>query len=220
VTVAGAAKDGLRAAWRWPVLALALLLAACQTSSSGLDLLSRAAPVDNVPPAAPGPPQPTVSEELFQPTVHAILAMSGGFGTAKSATAVETVWQRKGSEERFTASLMPDRVEVKTLKPGHYALVKAVADGNDLLAEQGSDARPLAVELSLDPGDVVYIGKLLLREETRRRKVKKDGKTATQEVKRVVLDVQDDMKSAKAAVSEVHPLQAPALKRRLVKRAS
>ena len=214
--MAGAAKDRLRGAWRWPVLALALLLAACQTSS-GLDLLSRAAPVDNVPSA---PPQPTVSEELFQPTVHAILAMSGGFGTAKSATAVETVWQRKGSQERFTASLMPDRVEVKTLKPGHYALVKAVAGGNDLLAEQGNDVRPLAVELSLDPGDVVYIGKLLLREETRKRKVKKDGKTATQEVKRVVLDVQDDMKSAKAAVSEVHPLQAPALKRRLVKRAS
>jgi|SRR5690349_19846326 len=215
--MAGAAKGRLPGVWRWPVLALALLLAACQTSS-GLDLLSRAAPVDNVPP--PAPPQPTVSEELFQPTVHAILAMSGGFGTAKSATAVETVWQRKGSEERFTASLMPDRVEVQTLKPGHYALVKAVADGNDLMAEQGSDARPLAVELSLDPGDVVYIGKLLLRQETRRRKVKKDGKTATQEVKRVVLDVQDDMKSAKAAVSEVHPLQAPALKRRLVKRAS
>ena len=213
--MAGAAKDRLRGAWRWPVLALALLLAACQTSS-GLDLLSRTAPVDNVPPALP---QPTVSEELFQPTVHAILAMSGGFGTAKSATAVETVWQRKGSQERFTASLMPDRVEVKTLKPGHYALVKAVAGGNDLLAEQGNDVRPLAVELSLDPGDVVYIGKLLLREETRKRKVKKDGKTATQEVKRVVLDVQDDMKSAKAAVSEVHPLQAPALKRRLVKRA-
>ena len=213
--MAGAPKDRLRGAWRWPVLALALLLAACQTSS-GLDLLSRTAPVDNVPPALP---QPTVSEELFQPTVHAILAMSGGFGTAKSATAVETVWQRKGSQERFTASLMPDRVEVKTLKPGHYALVKAVAGGNDLLAEQGNDVRPLAVELSLDPGDVVYIGKLLLREETRKRKVKKDGKTATQEVKRVVLDVQDDMKSAKAAVSEVHPLQAPALKRRLVKRA-
>ncbi|MFL5034812.1 MAG: hypothetical protein ACJ8EC_07310, partial [Microvirga sp.] len=71
MTMAGAPKDRLRGAWRWPVLALALLLAACQTSS-GLDLLSRAAPVDNVPPA---PPQPTVSEELFQPTVHAILAM-------------------------------------------------------------------------------------------------------------------------------------------------
>ena len=106
------------------------------------------------------------------------------------------------------------------MKPGHYALVKATADGNDLLAAQGSDARPLAVELSLDPGDVIYIGKLLLRQETRKRKVKKDGKTATEEVKRVVLDVEDDMKSAKAAVSEAHPLQASSLKRRLVKRAS
>jgi hypothetical protein len=214
----GRGRDRLRGEWRWLVLAAAmLLLAACQTSS-GIDLLSRGAPVDNVPP--PAPPGPTVTEELFQPTVHAILAMSGGFGTAKSATAVETVWQRKGSDERFTVSLMPDRVEVKTLKPGHYALVKAVAGGNDLLAEQTKDARALAVELSLDPGDVVYVGKLLLREETRKRKVKKDGKTATEEVRRVFLDVQDDMKSAKAAVSETHPLQAPSLKRRLVKRTS
>ena len=123
------------------------------------------------------------------------------------------------SEERFTAALMPDRVEVKTLKPGHYSLVKAVAGGNDLLAGQAEGAKPLAVELSLDPGDVVYIGKLLLRQETRKRKVKKNGKTATEEVTRVVLDVRDDMASAKAAVSESHPLQAAALKRRLAKRA-
>ena len=214
----GAVAESLRRSWRWPLLALALMLAACQTSSGGNILSHVGAPVDNLPP--PAPPGPTVTEELFQPTVHAILAMSGGFGTAKSATAVETVWQRTGTEERFTASLAPDRVEVKTLKPGHYALVKATADGNDLLADQGSNARPLAVELSLDPGDVIYIGKLLLRQETRKRKVKKDGKTATEEVKRVVLDVEDDMKSAKAAVSEAHPLQASSLKRRLVKRAS
>jgi len=107
---------------------------------------------------------------------------------------------------------------VKTLKPGHYALVKAVAGGNDLLATEAKDAKPLAVELSLDPGDVVYIGKLLLREETRKRKVRKNGKTSTEEVKHIVLDVRDDLASAKAAVSESHPLQAPALKRRLVKR--
>jgi hypothetical protein len=202
---------------RRAVLVLALLLAACQTST-GIDLLTRPSARDNAPKAA-ATAEPTVTEELFQPTVHAILAMSGGFGTAKSAVVVETVWQRKGSEERFTAALMPDRVEVKTLKPGHYALVKAVAGGNDLLAEKAKDARPLAVELSLDPGDVVYIGKLLLREETRKRKVKKNGKTSTEEVRRIVLDVRDDMASAKAAVSESHPLQAPALKRRLVKRA-
>jgi hypothetical protein len=204
---------------RRALLVLALLLAACQTST-GVDLLTRPSALDNRPKAATTSAEPTVTEELFQPTVHAILAMSGGFGTAKSAVAVETVWQRKGSEERFTAALMPDRVEVKTLKPGHYALVKAVAGGNDLLAVEAKDARPLAVELSLDPGDVVYIGKLLLREETRKRKVRKDGKTSTEEVRRVVLDVKDDMASAKAAVSESHPLQAPALKRRLVKRAS
>jgi len=36
----------------------------------------------------------------------------------------------------------------------------------------------------------------------------------------LVLDVRDDMASAKAAVSESHPLQAPSLKRRLVKRTS
>ncbi len=202
---------------RRAVLVLALLLAACQTST-GIDLLTRPSARDNAPKAA-ATAEPTVTEELFQPTVHAILAMSGGFGTAKSAVVVETVWQRKGSEERFTAALMPDRVEVKTLKPGHYALVKAVAGGNDLLAEKAKDARPLAVELSLDPGDVVYIGKLLLREETRKRRVKKNGKTSTEEVRRIVLDVRDDMASAKAAVSESHPLQAPALKRRLVKRA-
>jgi hypothetical protein len=202
---------------RRAVLVLALLLAACQTST-GIDLLTRPSARDNAPKAA-ATAEPTVTEELFQPTVHAILAMSGGFGTAKSAVVVETVWQRKGSEERFTAALMPDRVEVKTLKPGHYALVKAVAGGNDLLAEKAKDARPLAVELSLDPGDVVYVGKLLLREETRKRRVKKNGKTSTEEVRRIVLDVRDDMASAKAAVSESHPLQAPALKRRLVKRA-
>jgi hypothetical protein len=206
----------LRMPWRRAVLVLALLLAACQTST-GVDLLTRPSARDSVP-KAQATAEPTVTEELFQPTVHAILAMSGGFGTAKSAVVVETVWQRKGSEERFTAALMPDRVEVKTLKPGHYALVKAVAGGNDLLAVEAKDARPLAVELSLDPGDVVYIGKLLLREETRKRKVRKNGKTSTEEVRRVVLDVKDEMASAKAAVSESHPLQAPALKRRLVKR--
>jgi len=203
---------------RLAVPVLALLLAACQTST-GVDLLTtRPSARDSAAkPAASA--EPTVTEELFQPTVHAILAMSGGFGTAKSAVVVETVWQRKGSEERFSAALMPDRVEVKTLKPGHYALVKAVAGGNDLLAAEARDAKPLAVELSLDPGDVVYIGKLLLREETRKRKVKKNGKTSTEEVRRIVLDVRDDMASAKAAVSESHPLQASALKRRLVKRA-
>jgi len=202
---------------RAAALVVALLLAACQTST-GVDLLTRPSARDSGPKAA-ATAEPTVTEELFQPTVHAILAMSGGFGTAKSAVVVETVWQRKGSDERFTAALMPDRVEVKTLKPGHYALVKAVAGGNDLLAVEAKDARPLAVELSLDPGDVVYIGKLLLREETRKRKVKKNGKTSTEEVRRIVLDVRDDMASAKAAVSESHPLQASALKRRLVKRA-
>jgi hypothetical protein len=215
--VRGRLRDRLAAQCRWAVPALAMLLAACQTSS-GVDLLTRPSAVDNLPKAAASP-EPTVTEELFQPTVHAILAMSGGFGTAKSAVAVETVWQRKGSEERFSAALMPDRVEVKTLKPGHYSLVKAVAGGNDLLAERTKDARPIAVELSLDPGDVVYIGKLLLREEKRKRKVRKNGKTSTEEVRRIVLDVKDDMASAKAAVGESHPLQAPALKRRLVKRA-
>jgi hypothetical protein len=215
VNVRGAAEDSVRGAWRWPVLVIAVLLAACQTSS-GFDLLTRPSAVDVTPKAVPA--EPTVTDELFQPTVHAIVAMSGGFGTAKSAVAIETVWERKGSEERFTAALMPDRVEVKTLKPGHYSLVKAVAAGNDLLAEPAKDARPVAVELSLDPGDVVYIGKLLLREETRKRRVKKNGKTSTEEVKRIVLDVKDDMASAKAAVSESHPMQAPALKRRLVKR--
>jgi hypothetical protein len=210
-------RDRLVPQCRWAVPALAMLLAACQTSS-GVDLLTRPSAIDAMPKAAASP-EPTVTEELFQPTVHAILAMSGGFGTAKSAVVVETVWQRKGSEERFTAALMPDRVEVKTLKPGHYSLVKAVAGGNDLLADQPKESRPIAVELSLDPGDVVYIGKLLLREEKRKRKVKKNGKTATEEVRRIVLDVRDDMASAKAAVSESHPLQAPALKRRLVRRA-
>jgi hypothetical protein len=211
----GAGRDRFGGAWGWPILALAMLLAACQTSS-GVDLLTRPSAVDALPKSAPA--EPTVTEELFQPTVHAIVAMSGGFGTAKSAVVIETVWQRKGSEERFTAALMPDRVEVKTLKPGHYSLVKAVTAGNDLLADQDKDARPLAVELSLDPGDVIYIGKLLLREEIRKRRVRKNGKTSTEEVRRVVLDVKDDMASAKAAVSESHPLQAPALKRRLVKR--
>jgi hypothetical protein len=211
-------RGGLGLPCRPAVLVLALLLAACQTST-GVDLLTRPSARDSSPKAA-ATAEPTVTEELFQPTVHAILAMSGGFGTAKSAVVVETVWQRKGSDERFTAALMPDRVEVKTLKPGHYALVKAVAGGNDLLAVEARDARPLAVELSLDPGDVVYIGKLLLREETRKRKVRKNGKTSTEEVRRIVLDVRDDMASAKAAVSESHPLQAPSLKRRLVKRTS
>ena len=77
----GAVAESLRRTWRWPLLALALLLAACQTSSGG-NILSRiGAPVDNLPP--PAPPGPTVTEELFQPTVHAILAMSGGFGNGK-----------------------------------------------------------------------------------------------------------------------------------------
>ena len=76
----GAVGESLRRSWRWPLLALALMLAACQTSSGGNFLSHVGAPVDNLPP--PTPPGPTVTEELFQPTVHAILAMSGGFGTA------------------------------------------------------------------------------------------------------------------------------------------
>jgi hypothetical protein len=161
--------------------------------------------VEEPPPEKPGV---TVSAFLYQPTIHAILVIDGGYGTRKSAEPMVTEWRREGSGETFKLTLSTDSAAVQALTPGVYDLVGASAGGKNFFGQGEGEAAPVRVlPLILEPGDVVYAGRLLLREE-----VSKD-KTKT----RLVIEVGSDEALARSGLQLNYPNEIGRLKVKLLK---
>jgi hypothetical protein len=169
------------------IAAIALILASCQSARN--DAVShRVSGAD-------------VSEELYQPTDHALLVIEGGAGTVRSAEPLVTRWRNEGTGQTFELRLVPGTPQVRPIKPGRYQLASAASDVGDFYPR--SDASPRVGELLLDPGEVVYAGKLLMRE---------DHATAST----LIIEVKSDPARASAAVAAAHPDQASLLQTRLL----
>ena len=119
------------------------------------------------------PPGVAISSPAYQPDIHAVLALNGGYGTIKSAGPLITQWRREGSGESFSLTLSPDVAAVQALTPGVYDLVSATSGGKDVLGEGAAGVSAI----TLEPGDVVYAGRLMMREVTVKSKSKDKPKT-------------------------------------------
>lgn len=130
-----------------------------------------------------------ISDEFYQPTNHALVAIQAG-----GQSALTTEWRRSGSSDGFSVVLNPGKYEAFGLNPGRYMLVAAKADG-DNFDFGGADGTGEPV-LSVEPGEVVDAGILMLR---------KNGE-------RAVVQISDNPTAARAAIQARYPLQAQAMK--------
>ena len=143
-----------------------------------------------------------VGAALYQPTIHAVLALDGGFGHAGAAEPLVTEWRREGSGETLRITLEPGVVAVEALAPGVYRLVGAASGGRRLLGEEeGIEPASRVSAIALDPGDVVYAGRLTVREEA--------GKV-------LVVEVGGDSELARTAIQLRYPREAARMKPRLM----
>ena len=185
------------------VFAIVLLLAAC---SSGSDVADE----------APGADEPKetadIPESIYQPTVHAILALSGAFDVQGSKETIETVWRRAGTGQKVRMHLSADAVTVQALGAGRYVLDSLVGDGRELLVSGDDDrtASPVS-DLVMDPGDVIYGGDLVVHET--RAQESSDSKT-----RNMVLRIANNPERARAAVAAKYSRQAGQMQTRLLRK--
>lgn len=143
-----------------------------------------------------------VGAALYQPTIHAVLAIDGGFGVADAVEPLVTEWQREGSGETLRITLAPKEVAVEALAPGVYRLVGAASGGRRVLGEEEGLAPASRVSvIVLDPGDVVYAGRLMVRERA--------GKV-------LAVEVGGDPEPARTAIRLRYPREAERMKPRLL----
>ena len=164
------------------VIFIAIGLQACSGNRSNTG------PLESVVPGSAPEGTGLVSDEFYQPTNHALVAIQNGTGTPLTAE-----WQRTGSSEGFSVVLNPGKYETFGLNPGQYVLVTAKAESDTY--EFGGDNVGGPV-LAVEPGDVVDAGILLVN--------KKGG--------RVTVQIKDDPTAARAAIQARYPLQARAMK--------
>lgn len=206
------------------LLAQGLLVALLVTGCAAPRVGDRPAPQAEAQAEQPFEPEPedgTISAELYQPTLHGILAVHGGFGAPTDAAPVNTRWRRGGSGQEFTLRLDPNEVTVQPLEPGRYTIIAAEGGGRDDLEFADKSGKPRSATVVIDPGEVVYAGEIFIREATIKTKpAKKDPKQktppppASREV--LVIEVKDRADLAKIALSERYPQQARAMKKRLL----
>lgn len=175
----------------------AWLLAAC--ASTGVE--------DREPPAPP--PVSAASENFYQPGVHAILAVSGGFGSAAEGEPIDTTWRRVGSEQRLRLNLSPQKVTVQPVVAGRYVLEQIRVDGRDILVTSDGEKRAAVNDVVLDPDEVVYVGDLYLS--------RKDGQAGSKRL-RLSLRIGRNPARAQAAIADKFERQAAAMKTRLLRR--
>lgn len=185
------------------VFVILLLLAGC---SSGSDVANESARVDEPKETA------DIPESIYQPTVHAILALSGAFDVDGSKETIETVWRRGGTDQRVRMQLSADAVTVQALAAGRYVLDSLVVDGRELLVSGDDDraASPVS-DLVLDPGDVIYGGDLVVH-ETRAQEAP-DSKT-----RNMVLRIANNSRRARAAIAAKYSRQASQMQTRLLRK--
>ena len=179
----------MRTAW---TVAAALLLAAC--SSQNIE-------PDDFTPAVP--------EIVYQPSIHAIVAMSGGFGPQGSAQPAVTFWRLEGVDQVVEVPLSPDTVTVQTIVAGRYQLERVTVKGRELLItdSEGSEDSPLSA-MALEPGEVIYAGEIFFVEGV--------AGGGGSEAGNLVVRIGHNPKRARKAVFATHSDQAKHMKTRLV----
>ena len=182
------------------VIGAALFVAAC---SSGSDVAKD----------RDGPKEVAdISKSIYQPTVHAILALSGGFDADGDAQSIETVWHRAGTQQKVRLQLSPDQVTVQALGAGRYVLDSLVVDGRQLLVATDDESRTSPVsDVVLDPGEVIYGGDLIIREREAQR-------ASADAPRKLVLRISSSAKRARAAVAAKYSRQAGNMQTRLLRK--
>lgn len=208
-------------------LGLALALGGCAgpriaDPNAAPPLAADQTPVAPVEQAADG----TVSEEFYQPTLHGIIAMQGGYGAGSTAQPVATKWRRGRTGAEFTLRLDPNDVTLQPVEPGRYMLLAAETEGGEFVDVGDASGAPREITVTVDPGEVVYAGSFGFRATTIKPKpAKKDPKkksptspapdaATSREV--MLVQVRDQSEAARAAMKARFPQKAAAMKKRLV----
>ncbi len=183
------------------MLAVALVLAACSSSP------------DEDTDALDEPQTPTsnhIPEDIYQPTVHAILALGGGYEAGDTGNAIQTIWRRAGTGQSVRLRLSPGEVTVQAMDAGRYVLDSLVVDGSELLVSgAGEQAASPVGDVVLDPGDVIYGGDLVVRE---------GSKSSSGNTRNLVLRIKSNAERARAAIAQSYARQAPQMQTRLVRK--
>ncbi len=168
---------------------LMVLLAACSSAKS---------------PSEESTDRAVVTENIYQPTVHAILALSGGYRSGQETQAIETAWQRAGANETVRLSLSPETVTVRPMMAGRYVLNSLVVDGHELLVTGDNERKASPVsDVVLDPGDVIYVGDMMIRERAPKQGVSGKGKTRS-----MVLQIGTNTDRARQAIASKYAAQS------------
>lgn len=184
-------------------IAIVLLLAACSSGSNVADEPDEPAQAKQIA---------DIPESIYQPTVHAILALSGAFDVDGSKQTIETVWRRAGTSQKVRLQLSPQKVTVQALGPGRYVLDSLVVDGSELLVTGGDERQASPVsDLVLDPGDVIYGGDLVIHETSRQT-------SSDNRARNMVLRIANNTSRAKAAVAVKYARQAGQMQTRLLRK--
>ena len=103
---------------------------------------------------------PVIDASNYQPSFHGLLVVQGGEGREKNAATLNTTWLREGTNQEFSTTLSPDSPTIIALNPGRYRLARAEgASGRSYLGGGSASA------ITINPGDVIYGGLILAREE-------------------------------------------------------
>ncbi len=189
----------MRIVW---ALAIMFMVAACSSSTPE--------PVEAEAPDAAA----AIPDNLYQPTVHAILALSGGYGLAGSEQGIDTVWRRAGANQTVRLRLSPETVTVQTMLAGRYVLDSVVVEGRELLIKSSADSKASPVsDVLLDPGEVIYVGDLLFRE----RAAKNKKKSSKKNVRQLVIRVRSNADKARRGIAAKHGDQSSLMKIRLLR---
>ncbi len=181
-------------------LVVALLAAACSSTPALIEERNTGAGA-------------AIPDNLYQPTVHAILALSGGYGLAGSEQGIDTVWRRAGANQTVRLRLSPETVTVQTMLAGRYVLDSVVVEGRELLIKSSADSKASPVsDVLLDPGEVIYVGDLLFRE----RAAKNKKKSSKKNIRRLVIRVRSNADKARRGIAARHGDQSSLMKIRLL----
>ena len=176
-------------------IAIVLFVAAC---SSGSKVAKEPKQIADIP------------ESIYQPTVHAILALSGAFDEDGSKQAIETVWRRAGTSQRVRLQLSPETVTVQALGAGRYVLDSLVVDGRELLVTGDEERKASPVnDVVLDPGEVIYGGDLVVHES-------RTQSSSDSRARNMVLRIANNARRARAAVAAKYSRQAGQMQTRLL----
>ena len=141
---------------------------------------------------------PVVERGRYQPSFHGLLVLQGGEGRDRGAGGLETVWRREGTNQTFDLTLSPLETTIVALNPGRYRLSSAAgSSGRNYLDELGGAAAGI---VTINPGDVIYAGLILAREDNGRP----------------VIEARDRINDVRPDVAAAYPAQAGQLRKELL----